>query len=117
MSISNDFLTESCLIDYNEEIYEKGSFPPDRNLDVSNNHKTVNWLNVYGFGWKEQIKQIIKVNKLDDFLNILVLEEDQKNKMIDLEDAIYLTVNVLICEKDDFKYDRIKFYFLMAILW
>jgi magnesium transporter len=117
MSNSKDFLSDSCLINYNEDVYDIGGFSPDTDLDIAHNHKTVNWLNIYGFNWKEEIKEVIRVNKLDDFLNVLVFEEDQKNKMIDLEDALYLTINVLICEKDDFIYDRIKFYFQDNFLW
>ncbi|MFT4601033.1 MAG: magnesium transporter [Arenicella sp.] len=105
------FIEDASLINYNENTHETSAFDKEQFLDIKNNTKTVNWLNVYGFDWKDEIKSIIKTNQLHDFLNILVFEDDQKNKMIDLDRSLYLTINVLIRDENEFKYDRIKFYF------
>ena len=111
------FLNNSKLIQYNEDKFVVAEVDYDKPLHVKKNTEHVDWLNIYGFHWKDEIKTIIKENKLNDFLNVLVFEEDQNNKLIDLETSIFITINVLIKEGDDFIYDRIKFFYQENLLW
>ncbi len=111
------FLENSKLIEYNENRFDAGEVDFDKSLELEQNKDHVDWLNIYGFKWREEIKTIIKLNNLNDFLNVLVFEEDQKNKMIDLETSVFLTINVLIKDGDDFLYDRIKFFYQSGFLW
>lgn len=111
------FLENSQLIEYNEERYLIAEVDYDKPLHLEKNDDHVDWLNIYGFHWKDEIKTIIKENKLNDFLNVLVFEENQNNKMIDLETSLFITINVLIKDGDDFQYDRIKFFYQDSLLW
>ena len=75
------------------------------------------WLNIYGFEFFDQTEEIISTNGFDEFLRILFQEEEQRNKMIDLDGSLYLTINVLVYKNEEFEYDRIRFYFTENLLW
>ena len=105
------------IIEYNTDKIGVRDIPPTHNLNLSNEDGLVKWLNIYGFNWKSETKSIININHLDDFLGNLIFEEDQKNKIIDLETSLFLTINVLIKEGEEFLYDRIKFYYQTDFLW
>lgn len=80
------------------------------NLKLLNDPNKVSWFNVYGCDHQE-IAQLIDVNGFDEFLKILFRDDEEKNKLIDLDDSIYMSINVLLFENDEFNYDRIRFVF------
>ena len=83
----------------------------DTNLVLVNDPNKVSWLNVYGFHHTEWMNKIIEANGFDDFLKVLFKEDYEKNKMIDLDEALYLSINVMIFKNKDFDTDLIRFVF------
>lgn len=96
------------LFVYNQDEYSEGTI--ERAIKIDTSDKEVSWFNVYGFKHKE-IDQLIDFNGFDEFLKIILAEEEVKNKLIDLDESIYMSINVLLFEEDSFDYDRIRFIY------
>jgi len=71
------------------------------------------WLNCYGLGNLEQIKEIFKNNGLDEFLLKLLQTTSHRNKIIELNDCFFLSTKVMAVERES---DLIAFEQLFFIV-
>ena len=77
----------------------------------------VQWLNLYGLDHKEEFKAIIQQNNLDEFLVNLVIDDDHRNKVIELDDCIFMTIKTLHYIDEDFISEQMLFVASPTFLW
>ena len=115
--MENEFLDNTEIISYSAKAYEKTSFSTASEIQLSRGTDTIEWLNTYGIQYQNEYKKIIHQNKLDDFLIKLLNNEDHPNKVIVLDDLLFITTRVLITK--DTKLDSEQMIFIVStdFLW
>jgi magnesium transporter len=115
--MENEFLDNTEIISYSTKTYEKTSFSTTSEIHLSRGTDTTEWLNTYGIKYQNEYKKIIHQNKLDDFLIKLLNDEDHPNKVIVLDDLLFVTTRVLITK--DTKLDSEQMIFIVSkdFLW
>ncbi len=74
-------------------------------------------MNTYGLEYKESFKEVIKENNLDDFL-LKILEDDyQANKLIELEELLFISVKTLRIEANEVDTEQMYFISSEKYLW
>ena len=111
-----DFFDNTSLIEYSKENYSRKQF---NNIDdiFFNNSDCVNWLNIYGFNHSKQIKEIIVKNNLDEFLINITQDTNHRNKVIELEDSLCLTLKILIFEDQELQFEQMIFIASPNYVW
>ena len=111
-----DFFENTSLIEYSKENYSRKQFD---NIDdvFFNEINGVNWLNIYGFNHKKQIKEIIEKNNLDEFLINITQDTNHRNKVIELEDSLCLTLKILIFEDQELQFEQMIFIASPNYVW
>lgn len=97
------------LFEYNQDEYLEGRIEKGLKIDVS--PSKVSWFNLYGFNHEAEIEALIDKNGFDEFMKIIFKEDEEKNRLIDLDESIYMSINVLVFNKGEFDYDRIRFMY------
>ena len=115
--MDNNFLNQTTLINYSDKIYEKTGFNLVSEIDFLDKKNTIKWLNTYGIKYQEEFKEIIHTNKLDDFLIKLLSEEDHPNKVILLENLLFVTTRVLITQDQKLDSEQMIFIVSKDFLW
>jgi len=77
----------------------------------------IQWVNTYGSGFKQEFLQVVKNNKLDDFLTKLLTEDMHPNKVIELDDLLLITIRVLKTDEEDFKSEQMFFIASNKFIW
>ena len=115
--MENEFLGNTSIISYSDKNYEKTDFAKVSEINLINNLETVKWLNTYGIKFHEPFKKIIQQNKLDDFLIKLLSDEEHPNKVIVLDNLLFITTRVLITESHKFDSEQMIFIVSADFLW
>ena len=115
--MENEFLGNTSIISYSHKNYEKTDFAKVSEINLINNLETVKWLNTYGIKFHEPFKKIIQQNKLDDFLIKLLSDEEHPNKVIVLDNLLFITTRVLITEGHKFDSEQMIFIVSADFLW
>lgn len=93
MNDTSSFSTNCSLLMYDVETFQKESVSVE-SIFPSDSTKTF-WFNLYGFHFLSDLKSLLKLNRWDDFLIRLFLDGDHRNKVIELEDAIFLSLKTI----------------------
>lgn len=111
------FNENSTIITYNREGYSRSNIEDISEITLTQDAKSVEWVNTYGAGYLTEMKKVVNQNKLDDFLLKLLVDMDKTNKVIVLDDVIYLSAKVL--KTDDGTMESEHMYFIMSshFLW
>jgi magnesium transporter len=115
--MENEFLSNTSIIRYSNKNHEKTDFTKVSEINLINNLETVKWLNTYGIKFHEPFKKIIQQNKLDDFLIKLLSDEEHPNKVIVLDNLLFITTRVLITERHKFDSEQMIFIVSADFLW
>ena len=115
--MENDFLDNTTIISYSDKNYEKTTFSTISEIELSKKNGLIKWLNTYGTQYKEEFKKIINDNDLDDFLIKLLMDEDHPNKVILLENLLFITIRVLKTENHKFDSEQMIFIVSADFLW
>lgn len=75
------------------------------------------WLHSYSMDDKENIRTIITDNGLDDFINKLLSNEIETNKVIDLEDVLFISLHILSAENKPLKTKPLIFIVAPNFVW
>lgn len=111
------FLKHTSMINYNKEGSKVIVFDKIEDIILENESQEISWLNTYGLQYKEQNKKIIKQNHLDNFLNSLMSENDQRNKVIELENSIFLSLRTLHYKDNSFYTEQLFFVASPQFIW
>ncbi|MCG1036020.1 CorA family divalent cation transporter [Polaribacter sargassicola] len=115
--MENDFLDNTTIIRYSDNIYEKNKFSMLSEIIFSDNSNTTKWLNTYGIQFQDIYKKVIYQNKLDDFLIKLLSDEEHPNKVILLDNLFFVTTRVLITESQKLDSEQMVFIVSSDFLW
>jgi magnesium transporter len=115
--MENEFLDNTSIISYSDKNYEKTVFSTISEISLSKDTTTTKWLNTFGIQYKEAYKEVIYQNKLDDFLIKLLSEEEHPNKVILLDNLLFVTTRILITESDKLDSEQMFFIVSTDFLW
>jgi magnesium transporter len=115
--MNKQFLEQTSLISYSKESSEKKKFLSIEEIQLKDATETVKWLNTYGLKYRDSFKEIVRQNNLDDFLIKLLNDDDHPNKVIDLEDAFFVSVRILKTEQDSIDDEMMLFIASSNFVW
>lgn len=115
--MENDFLDNTSIISYSAKTYKKTTYNVMSEIVFQENNSTINWLNTYGIYFHDAYKQVILQNNLDDFLIKLLGDEDHPNKVILLDNLLFVTTRVLITESQKLDSEQMIFIISSDFLW
>ncbi len=111
------FFENSSLIKYSKETYSAEPLNSFEEIQLNNKHPFILWLNTYGLDFKEAITTIIRENHLDDFLLKLMEAKDQENKLIELNDMLFISIRIMKIESDKLESEQMFFLCSTKYLW
>lgn len=112
-----DFLKNTSFISYSDKIYKTGTYNTIDDVNIPTESEDILWLNTYGINNHEIFKQIILTNKLDDFLIKLLMETNHANKVIVLDNMIFVAIKVLKTEGHQLDSEQMIFIVGQDFLW
>ncbi|SHM81670.1 CorA family divalent cation transporter [Polaribacter sp. KT 15] len=115
--MENVFLDNTSIISYSHKNYEKNNFSAISQIKLSQGTETIEWLNTYGIKFQEEYKKVIYENNLDDFLIKLLSDENHPNKVILLDNLLFITTRVLITESRKLESEQMIFIVSADFLW
>lgn len=115
--MSEKFLAETTQISYSQSESEKNTFKSIDEITFNDEQGKVKWLNTYGLMHRESFKEIVHQNDLDDFLIKLLNDDDHPNKVIDLENALFVSMRVLKTEKNTLDDELMLFIASSNFVW
>ena len=115
--MKKDFFKSTSLIEYSKENYHSNPIASIDEIDFGTENKNIRWLNTYGTHHKSEFKAIVTKSLLDDFLLKLIAEEKHPNKVLELDNALFVTIKVLKTETKNFQTEQMFFVLTPHILW
>ena len=115
--MSEKFLRNTTLITYSPS---KVSIVPCEDILILNfkpHGDEVFWLNTYGLSELNEMKQVVIQNQFDDFLIKLLQDDEHANKVIELDNVLFIALKVL--KTDDKNLDNKQLIFVVSsnMLW
>ena len=117
LEMENEFLKNTSLISYSKENYTKTTYNDVKEVILTNTTPSTEWLNTYGLNFRDVFKKIILENNLDDFLIKLFMEPEHPNKVILLNDLVFISTRVLKTESRNLDSEQMFFIFSSGFLW
>ena len=93
--MSEKFLRNTTLITYSPS---KVSIVPCEDILILNfepHGDEVSWLNTYGLSELDEMEQVVIQNQFDDFLIKLLQDDEHANKVIELDNVLFIALKVL----------------------
>lgn len=115
--VKNSGLNHTTLIKYSADTFEKEEISDVEDVNIIEKDGSIKWLNTYGFEHHSEFKQIIQKNNLDDFLVKLLLEEEHYNKVIELDNLLFIAIRVLKTEKSELDSEQMIFIASPDFIW
>lgn len=115
--MKKEFFNSTSLIEYSKEAYTCEPILSLDQIDFNAQNKNIKWLNTYGTHHKTEFKSIITKSNLDDFLLKLISEEKHPNKVLELENVLFVTIKVLKTETINFQTEQMFFIMTPYNLW
>lgn len=111
------FLENTTLIQYNENFYQKSSYEQLEDITLTQKDGFIRWINTYGMECQDELRQVIIQNNLDDFLLKLIKDDEQSNKVIELEDMLFVSIRVLKTENNSLDSEQMFFIVSPTFVW
>ncbi|MHB0754651.1 CorA family divalent cation transporter [Polaribacter sp. M15] len=115
--MEKDFLKQTSLISYSVNHYQKNTYNAISDIILSNKTPSTEWVNTYGNKYSEIFKTIVNHNKLDDFLIKLFMDDEHSNKVILLDDLVFVSTRVLITNSETLESEQMLFVVSSSYLW
>ena len=116
-NMENEFLKQTSLISYSAKNYQKNNYTAVSEIVLTNNNDSTEWLNTYGNKFTDIFKKIVANNELDDFLMKLFMDQEHSNKVILLDDLVFVSTRVLITQSDTLDSEQMLFVVSSGYLW
>lgn len=81
------------------------------------NNEHITWLNTYGLSYSKEFTKIIYANKLDEFLQLLIKENKHRNKVIELEETMFLAINTIHLNSKEISTEQMMFVLGENFVW
>ncbi|MBT8264953.1 MAG: magnesium and cobalt transport protein CorA [Bacteroidia bacterium] len=115
--MNQEFLSQTTLIKFSKDIHEIIKFQSIEEIDLFAESHTVHWLNTYGLNFHSEMKSIISKNELDSFLLKLLHDEQHPNKVVPLNDSLFIAIRVLKTETTAFDSEQMFFIVSQDFVW
>ncbi|NAY90561.1 magnesium and cobalt transport protein CorA [Muricauda sp. JGD-17] len=115
--MATEFENNTWVINYSFESYYDRKFSMENDSQLSKTDKTITWVNTYGLDYPDEFRQIVLGNELDDFLLRLLLNPNLGNKVIELEDQLFLAVRILKTEDNELEAEQMFFVVAKDFVW
>lgn len=115
--MEQEFLKHTSLISYSAKSYQKNYYESVSDIILSNKTPSTEWINTYGNKYSEIFKKIVANNNLDDFLMKLFMDDEHSNKVILLDDLVFVSTRVLITKSETFESEQMLFVVSSSYLW
>ena len=112
-----EFLKGTSLISFSEDQYQKNKYNAISEVVLTNKTTTTEWVNTYGNTFTNIFKSIVIQNDLDDFLLKLFMDKEHPNKVILLNDLVFVSTRVLITSSSSIKSEQMLFIVTSSYLW
>ncbi|MDX1350213.1 MAG: magnesium and cobalt transport protein CorA [Putridiphycobacter sp.] len=112
-----DIFKQTSEYIYHIDGFERREFKKIEDIILNYKVDSVQWLNMYGLDHKDECKAIIKQNNLDDFLINLIVDDDHRNKVIELDNCLFMTLKTLHYKNNDFLSEQMLFVAAPTFLW
>ena len=86
-------------------------------MQLSKGDKSITWVNTYGLEYMDEFRQMVNENGLDDFLLRLLLNQKMGNKVIVLEDQLFIAARILKTEHDSMESEQMYFVVSKDFIW
>lgn len=115
--MKTDFEENSWVINYSPENYYNRKFSITEDLLLSKEDKSITWVNTYGLEYMDEFRQMVNGNNLDDFLLRLLLNQKMGNKVIELEDQLFIAARILKTEHYSMESEQMYFVVSKDFVW
>lgn len=115
--MENEFLDVTSLISYDIKNFVKKSFTTISEVELTNKTATTEWINTYGNDFRDIFKTIVANNQLDDFLLKLFNDKEHSNKVILLDDVVFISTKVLHANEESLESEQMVFIVSSSFLW
>lgn len=113
----DNYLKQTSMIEYNLENSSVRNFKSVDDVILVPQRDSIQWLNTYGLQFNLQTRKIINNNNLNDFLVNLLIEEEHRNKVIELEDSIFMTFKTIHYVDKAFVSEQMMFVTSPGYVW
>ena len=115
--MSDEFLRNTTLIAYSSSTVLKVPCEDILILNFEPHGDEVFWLNTYGLRELDEMEQVVIQNQFDDFLIKLLQDDEHANKVIELDNVLFIALKVL--KTDDKNLDNKQLIFVVSsnMLW
>ena len=111
------FLSSTSFIQYNESMYSKGTYDSISELEFKRDDQLITWVNTYGIHFHDEVERVAHQNHLDDFLIKLIADLEYANKVIQLDELLFLSIQVLKTETATLQSEHMYFMMSDAYIW
>ncbi len=115
--MSEKFLQNTTLIAYSSTQVSNMSCDDLTKLRFDSRSDEVFWLNTYGLSELDEIKQLIIQNQFDDFLIKLLQDKEHANKVLELDNVLFIALKVLKTDDNNLNSEQIIFIVSSNLLW
>lgn len=111
------FLKNTSWIKYNLQEYDNGTYGSIEEIKDLNLDDKVSWINTYGIDFRDEVKQVVTQNQLDIFLIKLMVDSTHPNKVIELENLLFVAVSVLKTDHSQLISEQMFFIMSHRFVW
>lgn len=115
--MTDPFLANTSQISYSLDYYDKRVFTELKDINLSQEKDEIKWLNTYGMNYRDVMKEVVKQNDLDDFVMKLLMDAEHPNKVIELDDLLFVSLRVLTTERLNFEDEQMMFLVSSNFVW
>ena len=115
--MSEKFLQNTTLIAYSSSRVSKLPCDDITKLNFETQGDEVFWLNTYGLSELDEMRQIVIQNQFDDFLIKLLQDDDHANKVIELDNVLFIALKVLRTDDKNLDNEQLIFVVSSNMLW
>lgn len=113
----NKFLQNTTLIAYSSSQVSKTPCDDLATLSFDSHSDEVFWLNTYALSEFDAIKQVVIQNQFDDFLLKLLQDEAHANKVLELDNVLFIALKVLKTDDNTLNSEQMVFIVSANMLW
>lgn len=111
------FLENTTFIRYNEKEHTTNTYEKIEDINLTQKNAHVYWVNTYGIDYQEELRQVIIQNNLDDFLLKLIKDDEQSNKVIELDGIFFISIRILKTENEALDSEQMFFIVSSDFVW
>jgi len=115
--MTTDFENNTWVINYTADEYYNRKFSLVEDMQLSKKDKTITWINTYGLNYMEEFRAMVVNNELDDFLLRLFANQNLGNKVIELEEQLFIAVRILKTENRNLESEQMFFVAGKDFIW